>query len=287
MTPLPAAFVFLVTLAGAGSAGFTNAQGSAGVPGEKELLAAFKESFGSSDTAVRAAAVTTLGEKSRGLPDQRGGKRVAQALVKGLEDKELEVSAAVLFQLGQGREVDTVIGALAPFLQECHREIERRVESSDPYARNHMERTTVLFENACHVLANHKDDRAAAVLVPLLGGLKADTKKNDLGSRLVGALAAANLELGIEAAVEAAVKQTKTFSGPAQIAGGQKLHEALTAFATKHGMTPPDWSDSYAAQWHAWFEANRNKLPKKLGRLTTPPTNEPSQPLAGLPGKSG
>jgi hypothetical protein len=287
MTPLPAALVSFVTLVGPGSAPLSNTPNSAVVQSEKELLAAFKESFASSDPAARAAAVTTLGDKSRSLPDQGGGKRVAQALVKGLEDKELEVCAAGIFQLARGREVDTTIGALTPVLEEYYREIEHRVESSDPYARNYVDRATVAFESACHVLANYKDDRSVEVLVPLLGGLKADTKKNNLGSRLVGTLAADTLELGTEAAVETAVKQTKTFSVPAQTAGAQKLHEALSAFATKKGMTPPEWSEAYSEQWCAWFEANRNQLPKKLGRLTTPPTSDPSQPLAGLPGKSG
>lgn len=274
---LAAALVSFVALVG----------GSGAVQSEKELLAAFKEPFGSSDPTTRAAAVTTLGEQSRGLPDQGGGKRVAQALVKGLEDKELEVCAASIFQLARAREVETTIGALTPFLQESYREIENRIESSDPYAQNHVDRATVLFENACHVLANYEDDRSVAVLVPLLGGLKADKKKNHLGSLLIGALAVASLELGTESALETAVKQTKTFSLPAQAAGAKKLHEALAAFATRKGMTPPEWSDAYSEQWHAWFEANRNQLPKKLGRLTTPPTGDPGQPLAGLPGKSG
>jgi hypothetical protein len=52
-------------------------------------------------------------------------------------------------------------------------------------------------------------------------------------------------------------------------------------------MTPPQWSENYTEHWHAWLDANRNKLPKKLGKLTAPPAGEPARPLAGLPGKSG
>ncbi len=287
MTPFSAALVSILTLVGPGSVLRASTPRSAAVQSEKELLAAFQSSLASSDAAMRAAAVTTLGDESRSLPDQGGGKRVAQALVKGLEDKELEVCAASIFQLARGREVDTAIGALASFLEEYYREIEDRVESSDSYARNFVERATVLFENASHVLANYKDDRSVAVLLPLLAGLKADTKKNHLGSLLIGALAVANLELGTETAVETAVKLTKTFGLPAQTTGAKKLHEALSAFATKKGMTPPEWSDAYSEQWFTWFEANRNQLPKKLGRLTIPPTGDPGKPLAGLPGKAG
>jgi len=286
MKPLFAALATVLTLVCAAPVRLASAQ-VAVVPGEKELLAAFKESFDSSDPDARATAVTTLGDGSRGLPDKGGGKRVAQALVKGLEDQELEVCAAALFQLRDGRDVDAVIGALDAFLREQYRQLERRVESSDDAARNHVDRATVLFENGCHVLANYRDDRAAATLVDFLGGLKADRKKNDLGSRLVGALATSALELGTLAAAESAVAQTMTFSGAAQAAGARKLHEALAAFGNRTGMTPPEWSEAYTEHWHAWLEANRNQLPKKLGRLTTPPTSEPSQPLNGLPGKNG
>lgn len=263
------------------------APSASGVSTEKELLAAFKESFAAPDPGARAAAVTTLGDASRGLPDKGTGKRVAQALVKGLEDAELEVCQAALFELGSGRDVDTVIGALEAFLREHYRQLERRVESSDKESRDYVSRATVLFKNACQVFANYKDDRTAAVLIALLGGLKADTKKNDFGSRVIGALAAAALEQGTEAAAETAVTLTKTFGLPAQSAGAHELHDALSAFATKHEMTPPEWSDAYSEQWFKWLEANRNKLPKKLGRLATPPTSEPSHPLNGLPGKSG
>lgn len=260
---------------------------AAGAAGEKELLAAFKDAFAASDPAARAAAVTTLGNASRNLPDKGAGKKVAQALAKGLEDDELEVCQATVFQFARLREVETVTGALEPFLRELREQLERKVESSDGLSRNFVERATVVFENAGYVLANYEDDRSAATLVPLLAGLDADTKKNDLGSRLIGALAAATLELGTEAAVETAVKLTKTFKLPAQAAGARKLHDALTEFATEKGMTPPDWGDFYTEQWHTWLEAHRNKLPKTLGKLAAPPTSDPSHPLSGLPGKSG
>ena len=254
---------------------------------EKDLLAAFKESFAASDPAERAKAVTTLGDASRALPDQGTGKKVAQALAKGFEDDELEVCQASVFMLARRRDVDTAIGALETFLREQYKQLERRVESSDPYSKIHVERATCVFVNASHVLANYPDDRSAATLVALLANLKADTKKNDLGSRLVGGLAAASLHLGTLAAVETSVKQTKTFSGPAQAAGAKQLHDALSAFATAKGMTPPDFGEDYSAQWHAWLEANRNKLPAKLGKLVEPPKTDPGQPLHGLPGKSG
>jgi|SRR5688572_11244539 len=255
--------------------------------GEKDLLAAFKESFAASDPAERARALNTLGDASRALPDQGSGKKVAQALAKGLEDDELEVCQAAVFQFARLRDVDTAIGALDAFLREQYKQLERRVESSAPNSRNHVERATCVFANAGHVLANYADDRSAATLIGLLASLKADTKKNDLGSRLVGGLAAASLHLGTQAAVETAVKQTKTFRGGAQAAGARKLHDALSAFATAKGMTPPEWGDDYSEQWHAWLEANRNKLPEKLGKLATPPTGDPGSPLNGLPAKAG
>lgn len=254
---------------------------------EKELLSAFKEAFASPGAEARAAAVTTLGDASRRLPDKGAGKRVAQALVKGLEDAELEVCQAAVFQLGSGRDVDPVIDALEAFLREHYRQLESRVGRTDTESSDYVSRATVVFENACYVLANYRDDRSAAILVALLGGLRGDTKKSDLGSRLVGALATSALDLGTLAAAETAVEQTMTFSGAAQVGGARKLHDALEAFGTKTGMTPPPWSESYTEHWHAWLEANRNKLPKKLGKLTAPPTSEASHPLNGLPGKSG
>jgi len=263
------------------------APNATGVSNEKELLAAFKESFAAPDPGARAAALTTLGDASRLLPDKGTGKRVAQALVKGLEDRELEVAAAAVAQLCSGRDVDTVIGALDPYLRDLHKQLEQRVGNPDDTVRSFVDRATVAFENGCRALANYKDDRVAALFVPLLAGLPADTKKRDLGSRLVGVLATAALEQGTEAAAEAAVNQTKTFSLPAQAAGARKLHDALSGFANKNEMTPPEWSDAYSEQWFAWLSANRNKLPKKLGRLAAPPTNEPSHPQNGQPGKSG
>src|SRR5262245_34261608 len=263
-----------------------NAQ-SAGAVNEKDLLAAFKESFAAPDPAARAAAVETLGKGSRALPDKGAGKRVGQALAKGLEDQELEVCQQSVFQLARLRDVDTVTGTVDAFLRGQAKQLERWVESTDDRSRNHVERATCVFVNASHVLANYPDDRSLATLTTLLSNLKADTKKNDLGSRLVGGLSAATLHLGAESAVETAVKLTKTFSGPAQATGARKLHDALAAFATEKGMTPPDFGDDYSAQWHAWLEANRNKLPKKLGKLATPPTSDPGSPLNGLPGKAG
>lgn len=254
---------------------------------EKELLSRFKESFGATDPAARADAVKTLAEESRSLPDGGTSDRIAFALAKGLVDKELEVPAQTIFAYANRRDVNTVIGALDAFLREQLEQAARKVESSDPYARNFVDRALCLIENGSYVLANYKDDRAALTLIPMLASLKGDTKKNDLGSRLIGPLATAVLELGTEGAVEAAVKQTKTFKLPVQAAGARKLHDALAEFATKKGMTPPDMGEKYSEQWHTWFEANRNQLPKKLGILEKPPTSDPCRPLRGLPGKAG
>ena len=287
----PAIALTLALAASASGLATTSSQAttpaSSGAVSEKELLADFKESFDAPDPAMRATAVTTLGELSRQLPDKGAGKRVAQALAKGLEDRELEVGAAVIAQFCSGRDVDTVIGALDPYMRDLYKVIEKNVGNPDDGVRNLVERATYLFENGCIALANYHDDRVAALFVPLLAGLPADTKKRDLGSRLVGPLATAALEQGTEAAAEAAVNQTKTFGLPAQAAGARKLHDALAEFANRNEMTPPEWSDAYAEQWLAWLAANRNKLPKKLGRLTAPPENEPRRAQNVLPGKSG
>jgi len=277
-----AAALALVSLAPAHALSAQDVKGTS----ERELLAAFRQSFDSKDEASRARAVNTLGNSSRQLADMGVGKRIAQALVRGLEDRDLDVAAAAVSQLCYGRDVDTVIVALDAFLRAQYREIEKRAESTDDASREFVGRATVLFGNACYAFMNYKDERTAATLVALLENLPADTKKSDAGSRLVGALAAATLEQGTEPAVATAVEKTKTFSGAAQTAGGQALHAALTEFATKHEWTPPDWNETYSQAWFSWLEANRNKLPKKLGRLAAPPMNEPSHAQNGMPGKS-
>lgn len=132
-----------------------------------------------------------------------------------------------------------------------------------------------------------RDDRAATILAGLLRSLRANTKDNDLGTRLIGALASSALAQGTLESVETAVKQTKTFSGSLQEPAARLLHAELAEFATRVGAAPPDWSDHYSDAWHTWLEANRSKFPKKLGRLALPPTGEPSHALDGLPGKSG
>jgi len=275
----------VLALAGAGSL-HAAPQAVGGAPTEKALLDAFKKSFASADAATREQALTTLGETSRQLPDKGASKKVAQALVLGLKDAELAVGAAALFQLGREREVDTVIAALGECLRLHRAELEGKIRRKDVEARNYVERATVLFRNACRVLANYRDDRSAAILVGLLAKVPPESKDHDLTQRLVSALGPTTLELGTLAAFETAVKRLAGFTlapeGPAQT-----LLTALDEAATRLELAPPKGAEATVAGWQAWLEANRARLPAKLGRLTTPPTSDPRQAQDGLPGYGG
>lgn len=262
-------------------------QAKASAPKEKELLDAFKKAFASSDPSAREAAVTTLGEASRQLPDQGAGKKVAQALALGLEDPELMVGAASCFQLGRERDVDTVIGALEKALRMHRAELESKIRRSDVEARNYVVRATVLFRNACRVLANYRDDRSAACLVGLLAKVPPETKENDLALQLVTALAPTTLELGTQAAFETAVKRLAGFDASLPEGAASQLLEALEEAATRAELPGPKGVEATPAGWQAWLELNKGRLPTKLGRLTAPPTSEPRLAQDGLPGYGG
>lgn len=280
------ALVVLV-MAGAGTSPHAAPQAAPGAPTERALLDAFKKSFASADASAREQALTTLGESSRQLPDKGAGKKVAQALVLGLEDAELAVGAAALFQLGRERDVDTVITALGECLRMHRAELEGKIRRQDVEARNYVERATVLFRNACRVLANYKDDRSAAILVGLLAKVPPESKDHDLTLRLVTALGPTVLELGTLAAFETAVKRLAGFDRARTDGAASKLQEALEEAATRLELAPPKGVEATPAGWQAWLEVNRSRLPAKLGRLTTPPTSDPRQAQDGLPGYGG
>src|SRR5688572_15104378 len=191
-----------------------------------------------------------------------------------------------MFQLGQERDVDTVIGALGACLQAHLQELEHRVGKSDVRSSDYVERASVVFGNGCRVLSNYRDDRSATLLVGLLAALPEESEKNDLATRLMGSLAPSVLELGTLAAFETAVKRIEDFDREAPGGAAHTLHDALTAAAKKASTTPPEWNEATPAAWQAWFEENKALFPKKLGRLTAPPKSEPAFPLPGLPGKS-
>ena len=261
-------------------------QSKGAVPKEKDLLANFEKGFASGDAATREAAITTLGEASRELSDKGASKRVAQALVLGLKDAELSVGAAALFQLGREREVDTVISALGETLRLHRAELEGKIRRKDVEARNYVERATVLFRNACRVLANYRDDRSAAILVGLLAKVPAESKDHDLTQRLVTALAPTTLELGTLAAFETAVKRLAGFT-PGPEGPAQTLLTALEEAVERLELAPPKGAEATAGGWQKWLESNRARLPAKLGRLTTPPTSDPRLAQDGLPGYGG
>lgn len=288
--PARRALAVALALAIAGSGGASlhaTPQAKSAAPREKELLDAFKKAFDSADAGAREEAVTTLGEASRELADRGAGKRVAQALVQGLEDPELRVGAAVCFQLGRERDVDTVIGGLEKALRMHRAELESKIRRSDVEARNYVERATVLFRNACRVLANYRDDRSAAILVGLLAKVPPETKESDLTLRLVTALAPTALELGTLDAFETAVKRLAGLDPNLPEGAASKLQEALTEAATRAELPPPKGAEATPAGWQAWLEANKSRLPAKLGRLAAPPTSEPRLAQDGLPGYGG
>lgn len=254
---------------------------------EKELLAAFDRAFSARDPAQRVAALAALGQDTRTLPDKGVGKPVAKALAKGLTDEELDVRAAAVEQLSYGRDVDTAIAALGPFLEDGLAALEGCIGRDDKDARDGLSRGSVLFQNGCHALETYRDDRSVAVLAPLLAKLKAHPDEGGLAELLVEDLATSALTLGTQGAVAAAVKLTKALGAPTSKAAAEKLHQALSAFAKHVGREPPEWREDLAAAWQAWFEANKGKFPEKLGRLKAPPMDGASRPINGLPGKSG
>jgi len=242
-------------------------------PSEKDLLSEFTKAFKSHKTPERAAAITALGDMSRQLPDQGAGKAVAKALAEGLGDDELEVRSAAVGQLGYGRHVDTTISAFKSMLEDQRKQIDKRITRPDAESRDYVARGSRLYGDACHALANYRDDRSVAVLSDQIKSLRPNTDGNNLSTRLVGELARALLSLGTFDAVQVTVRQTQAYSDDDgfQEPAGRALHEALAEFSTAKGVAPPEWSKTYYVAWDDWFEANSKLFPKKLGKLDAPP----------------
>ncbi|MGQ0552239.1 MAG: hypothetical protein ACT4PU_03375 [Planctomycetota bacterium] len=253
-------------------------------PTEKQLLTDFNKAFGNKDVAQRVAALTALGDLTRTTPEAGTSKAVAKALAKGLEDDELEVRAAAVGQLAWGRDVDTVINAFKKFMEDQRTQIDRRMGRPDDESKAYINRGTAVFNNACRAISNYRDDRTEEMLSSLLRSLRANSESNNTATRLVGGLARATLEMGTADAVDAAVKQTQTYTGDYQEPAARRLHEALASFATKAGAAPPEWSDLFYVSWQNWFQEHKDKFPKKLGKLKEPPPQrpyeEPEEPMS-------
>lgn len=260
---------------------------------EKELIATFQKSFDVSDAGARAASVRAFGDATRKLPNKGIGKRVAQVLVRALEDDEAEVRDAALAQLCYGRDVDITIVSLGVFLEAEFARIRDGFGNDSPAARDALGRGTVLFRNGCFALATYRDDRSAATLSARLNELSPNTKDRDLATRTAGALATSALALGSQDAVAAVVKLTQTLRGALQQPALREVHAALREFAARAELAsaleraPAEWNEGAPAAWQAWLESVRETLPKKLGRAAAPPMDGPIRGMDGLPGKSG
>ncbi len=248
---------------------------------EKDLLAEFNKAVKVPGGKERAAAYTALGEASRSLPDKGASKLLAKTLARGLDEDDLEIRSAVVAQLGWGRDVDTVIAGFKGFLDGQLKDVDKRITRPDEESRSYVGSGVVLLGNACTALANYRDDRSIEILASLLRNLRQNSEGADLSTRVVGPIAKALLSLGTHDAVEAAVKQTQTFTGDWQGPAAKNLHEALAQFATAAGAAPPDYSDNVAVAWHEWFQKNADKFPRKIGKLKEPPASPPP----GMDGK--
>ena len=250
---------------------------------EKELLAEFGDAYRNSQPVdVRVAAITALGEASRELPDGGASKAVTRALLKGLEDEDLEVQSATVAQLRWGRPPDQVISALDKYIEDVKKEVEKRITRPDDESRDYVNRGSRLFGEAADVLGLHPDDRAVDALVSQLKSLRANSASNNLSTRLVGRNAAALLRLGSFEAVQACVRQAGVYSNDDgfQDSAARELHRELSVFATRVGKAPPDFGINWYVAWSDWFEKWEDDFPKKLGKLKDPIPEPPSESSA-------
>jgi hypothetical protein len=184
------------------------------------------------------------------------------------------VRSAAVGQLAWGRQVDTAIAAFKDMLEDQRKEIDKRITRPDPESRDYVGRGSRLYGDACHALANYRDDRSASALAEQLKALRPNTDGNNLSTRIVGELARSALSLGTADTVEVTVQQTQVYSEDDgfQEPAARALHEALAEFSTAKGVAPPEYTKTYYVAWHNWFEANGKLFPKKLGKLDAPPT---------------
>lgn len=244
-------------------------------PTEKELISDFSKAFRSKDAPTRAAAITALGDLSRGLEDGGTSKRMAKELADGLEDDDLEVRAAAIGQLAWGRHPATTISAFKSVLDDLQKQVDRRLTRPDEESRDYVMRGTRVFGDACMALANYKDDRSVEILASQLKNLRSNTSNNNLSTRLVGRTARALLQVPNAEGVETAIKQMQVYNGQYQTPASRALHKELAEFATSVGKAPPDWEPNVAVAWHNWFEDNEKLFAKKLGKLKEPPPERP------------
>jgi uncharacterized protein YejL (UPF0352 family) len=271
-----AAFVTLFAgLPGAASAGPLQdddaGQEAPTAASEKDLVTEFNKAYKSTDEAERLAAITALGDLSRGLEDKGTSKTVAKALAKGLDDESMEVRAAAVGQLAWGRHVDTVVAAFKGMIDDQRKELEKRITRPDDESKEYIQRGVRVFHDACRAVAHYKDDRVVDLLSGQMQALRPNTADTELSTRLVGNLGRSLLSLGTADAVQSAVRQTAVYTGTYQESAAKELHQALAEFATASGAAPPEYTDTYYVAWDDWFEAAEDTFPKKLGKLKEPP----------------
>ncbi len=238
---------------------------------EKTLVNDFNRAFKTSDANKRAAALTALGDLSRGLADAGASKTVGKALARGLEDDELDVRAAALVQFAWGRHVDTTVPALGAMLDELRKDILKRVTNPDEQEQDWAKRGVRVYQDGARILSYYRDDRAVEFLVKEIEALPKNTNMEGHAARLIGPLADALLELGSADAVETAVRRAGYFTGEHQESTARVLHASLARFATKFGHAGPEYSELYGVAWDDWLEEWGKDLPKKLGKLKEPP----------------
>jgi hypothetical protein len=252
-------------------------------PDEKDLVHAYDKAMKSKVASARASAVTELGDASRTLADKGTSRYVAKALIKALEDEDLEVQAAAVGQLAWGRDVDATIPALGAHVESVREGVEKKITRPDEESKAYVNRATRLSGDASMALANYRDDRSVDLLASTIGKLRPNTDGNNTSTRLVGRLAEALLALGTAEAVSACVRQTQQYSQTDgfQEPAAKELHRVLAIFATKVSKAPPDFTDNFYVDWDNWFEKHGDGFPKKLGKLKEPPAAPPD---AGKPG---
>ena len=248
---------------------------------EKDLRAEFKSAMRKKEPGIRASAVAAYSEGTRGLEDGGTSRLVAKTLAEALMDEDMSVAQSAVSALSWGRDPTTVVESYKKGLNEWRKLLGKTATRPDPESRALYRGALVAFEGAVDGLANYRDDRSVKVIEDELTKLRPGGVLENISGNLLGPMVTALTKLGSQGAVKAAVDTAAKF--PAATFGGtsdreksrlgfsRSIHDALSAFAVELETPPPAFDKNYEQSWSDWFKEHKKRLPKKLGKLETPP----------------